>query len=481
MRFSRSQRSSNKLGAEPPPADSSAEALDDEAAEATNAEAPPYADHDRTGGKATTGTDYSSQIAPGGLAQPVLVPRWIQLVILPLALLGLWALARAAGTVLLIFLAASVMAIILNPLVKRFERLLPRGLAMVAVFVAFFGVLTGIGVLLANPIGNQVDRFSGDVPHLVHQANHDLDQLQRWLNRNGIKIHIEQQGQTALQTLQKKVTASSGSIVSYSRDLLAQLVTIGFDFVLTVVLTIYLLAYARQIGDLVRRIMPDGDGTPEDDFPLMIQRAVSGYVRGQLTFSLIMGASAALGLWLLGLLGIFPAGERYALFFGAFYGLMELFPYIGPVIGAIPAVAVALFNDPISALWVTLMFVGLQQLEGHVVAPQVFRISLHINPILVILALLIGYHLYGIVGALIALPIAASIRQTVVYLRRHLVLEPWSVARPPPGLLDLSGARCPNCGASLELEDAFCSECGARAELEAEKRGVEVGKQSESS
>jgi zinc-ribbon domain len=111
----------------------------------------------------------------------------------------------------------------------------------------------------------------------------------------------------------------------------------------------------------------------------------------------------------------------------------------------------------------------------------VFRISLHINPILVILALLIGYQIYGIVGALVALPIAASIRQTVVYLRRHLVLEPWSVARPPPGLLDLSGARCPNCGAGLELGDAFCRECGARAELGAEKRGVEVGKQSESS
>jgi predicted PurR-regulated permease PerM len=481
MRFSRSPRSSSKLAAEPPPADSSADEPGDEASEAREAAGPLYAEQDRTSRKATAGTDYRSQIAPGGLAEPVLVPRWIQLVVLPLALLGLWALARAAGTVLLIFLAASVMAIILNPLVKQFERLLPRGLAMVAVFVAFFAVLTGIGLLLANPIGNQVNRFEADVPHLINQANHDLDQLQRWLNRNGIKVHIEQQGQTALQSLQKKVLKSSGSIVSFSRDLLAQLVTIGFDVVLTVVLTIYLLAYGRQIGQLVRRIMPDGDGTPEDDFPTMIQRAVFGYVRGQLTFSLIMGASAGLGLWLLGLLGIFPAGENYAVFFGAFYGLMELFPYIGPVVGAVPAVAVALFNDPISAVWVALMFVGLQQLEGHLVAPQVFRISLHINPILVILALLIGYQLYGFVGALIALPIATSIRQTVVYLRRHLVLEPWSVARPPPALLDLSGARCPNCGAGLELEDAFCRECGAPAELEAEKRGVEVGKQSESS
>jgi predicted PurR-regulated permease PerM len=419
-----------------------------------------------------SGESYADPIRSAGLTQPVVVPRWIQLVVLPLALVGFWAVVRASGTVLLIFLAASVMAIILNPLVERFERFLPRGLAMVAVFLAFFAVLTGIGVLLANPISNQIDRFAADVPHLVHKANHDLDQLQRWLNRNGIKIQIEQQGQTALQTLQKKILKSSGSIVSFSRDLLAQVLQVGIDFVLAVVLTIYLLAYARQIGNLVRRIMPPGDGTPEDDYPLMIQRAVSGYVRGQLTFSLIMGASVALALWLFGLVGIFPAGEQYALFFGAFYGLMELFPYIGPVIGAVPAVAVALFNDPISALWVTLLFIGLQQLEGHIVAPQVFRISLHINPILVILSLLIGYQLYGIVGALVALPVAASIRQTVVYLRRHLVLEPWS-GRRRTGVLDLSGARCPHCGAALEFGDAYCGTCGTPTALE-------VGKQSDS-
>jgi predicted PurR-regulated permease PerM len=136
----------------------------------------------------------------------------------------------------------------------------------------------------------------------------------------------------------------------------------------------------------------------------------------------------------IGTLGIFPAGAHYAVFFGAFYGLMELIPYVGPIVGAAPPVLVALFNHPISAVWVTLLFIALQQLEGHVVAPQVFRISLRINPILVILALLIGYQIYGIAGALLALPVAAVIRETALYLRRHLVLEPWGTAGPETGL-----------------------------------------------
>ncbi len=392
---------------------------------------------------------------------PVVVPRWIQLVVLPLALLALWALARAAGTVLLILLAASTVALILNPLVKVLVRRgLPRGLAIFVLYVGVFAFVGGLGVLLANPVSTQVSRLEHDVPQYVSQANHSLASLQRWLDARGIHVQIQRQGQTALQTLQHNILKRSSDIVSFSRDLLTQVVTTGFDLVLIFVLSIYLLIYGDQIGELVKRIMPPGDGTPEDDFPLLVQRAVFGYVRGQLLFSLIMGASAAVALYIFGVLGIFPPGRNLAVFFGAFYGLMEFIPYIGPIIGPLPAVLVALFVHPISAVWVILLFVGLQQLEGHVVAPQLFRISLRINPILVILSLLLGFKLYGIAGALLALPIAAVVRQTVVYLRRHLVLEPWGTLGS--GVIANVGVdRCPDCGASSGARDSYCRSCGA--------------------
>jgi predicted PurR-regulated permease PerM len=363
---------------------------------------------------------------------PMVLPRWMQLVLLPLALVGLWALARAAGTVLLILVAASTFALILNPLVKQLGRRgVPRGLAILLVYLGLLAVLGGIGVLLANPVGTQVERFSNNVPNIIRHANHDLANVQHFFNTHGIKIQIERQGQNALQTLEHDVLKNSGSIVSFTRDLLGKLIALSFDLVLVLVLSIYLLVYAKDIGTLVRQIMPPGDGTPADDYPVLVQRAVLGYVRGQLLFSLIMGSSAALCLWIIGLIGIFPDGAHYAIFFGAFYGVMELVPYIGPFLGALPAVLVALFTDPISALWVALLFVALQQLEGHVVAPQVFRISLRINPILVILSLLLGFQLYGIAGALVALPVVAVLRETSIYLRRHMVLEPWGTPAPP--------------------------------------------------
>jgi predicted PurR-regulated permease PerM len=364
--------------------------------------------------------------APSSPPLRAVVPRWVQLVLLPLTLVLIWAVAKAAGKVLVIFIVAALIALILNPIVAFVQRgRIPRGLAVLAVYLAFFLALAGVGILLANPISNQVESFSHNVPHLIDQANKSLAELQQTANENGIHVHFIKQGHTALQTLGEKVIKGSSSIVSFGGGLLTEIVTAGFDLILVFVLSVYMLLYGERIGAVIRRVMPRGDGTPADDYPTLVQRAVARYVGGQLLFSVVMGTTAALGLYLFGVLGIFPDGRKYAVVFGIFYGLMELIPYVGPIIGALPAVLVALFNDPISALWVTLLFVGLQQIEGHFVAPQIFGHTLRINPLLVIFALLLGLQVHGIVGALIALPILSVLRETAVYLYRHIEFEPW--------------------------------------------------------
>jgi putative heme transporter len=362
--------------------------------------------------------------APTGV-QRVVIRRWVQAVLLPLALLGLWVLARAAGTLFLVIVIACLVALIVAPPVRILERVMPRGLAIVTVYLAVVAVFVGVGFLLVSPVSTQIRHFEHNLPELTRHANRDLDNLQKFLDQHGIKVHLKKQGQSALTTVQKDLLKRSGAIVDFSRGLLTQIVTIGFDLVLILVLSIYMLVYGRQIGELVRRLMPAGDGTPADDYPRLVQQAVFGYVRGQLIFSLVMGGSATLVLYVFGWVGLFPAGKNYAAFFGAFYGLMEFIPYIGPIIGPIPALLVALFENPLSAVWLLIAFIALQQLEGHVVSPQVFGHALRINPIVIIISLLIGDALYGIVGSLVALPVAAVIRQTAVYLRDHTVFESW--------------------------------------------------------
>jgi predicted PurR-regulated permease PerM len=282
---------------------------------------------------------------------------------------------------------------------------------------------------VANPISNQVKTFSNNLPHIVDEANERIASLQEELNEHGIHVHLVKQGKTALQTFQDKIAKSASKLASFGGGLLTEAASAVFDLVLVFVLSVYMLLYGEHIGKLIRRLLPDGDGTPADDYPHLVQRAVSRYVGGQLLFSLIMGLSTGIALYLFGVLGIFPDGEKYAIAFAVFYGVMELVPYIGPILGAAPPVLVALFTKPISALWLVLLFIGLQQLEGHVVAPQVFGHTLRINPILVIFALLLGLHVDGIVGALVALPILSVARETVVYLSRHLTLESWDRSR----------------------------------------------------
>src|ERR1044072_1418494 len=205
-----------------------------------------------------------------------------------------------------------------------------------------------------------------------------------------------------------------------------------------------MLIYGHRIGAVARTLVPPGDGSPDDDFPTRIQAALFGYVRGQVLFSLIMGTSAGLMLFCLGSVGIFPDGKTYAIAFGAWFGFAEMIPYVGPAVGGFPPVVIAALSDnPIDAVWLIIAFTILQQLEGHVVAPNVFGQALRINPLLVIFDLLLGGELAGFLGAFLALPIAAIVRETIVYLHTHVTFQRWDLpaeAPPPPPQM-----HCPEC------------------------------------
>src|SRR3954468_5155151 len=132
---------------------------------------------------------------PPARVAPVVVPRWIQLVVLPLALLGAWAVARAAGPVLLLFIIASLIALLLNPFVELLRRArFPRGAAVAAVFLALVMGLVGLGLLLADPVANPRAGIC-DAP------NGPLADFRGWLDRNGVDLQVSKPGSTAVETL----------------------------------------------------------------------------------------------------------------------------------------------------------------------------------------------------------------------------------------------------------------------------------------
>src|SRR5439155_20896879 len=153
---------------------------------------------------------------------------------------------------------------------------------------------------------------------------------------------------------------------------------------------------------------------------------------GQALVSLIIGTSAGVGLWVLGVVGALPHGQKYALLFGAFVAITELIPYLGPWLGSIPPFLYALVVHPVSAIWVALLFLAIHQVEGHVVVPNVMGNALRLHPLLVIFGLLAGGEIYGLPGALIALPLLAAARAMWEFFHERLGLEPWDDTKTLP-------------------------------------------------
>jgi predicted PurR-regulated permease PerM len=162
-----------------------------------------------------------------------------------------------------------------------------------------------------------------------------------------------------------------------------------------------------------------------------MERAVAGYVRGQVLLSLIIGTSAGIGMWVLGTVGLVPGADKYAVLFGAWVAVMELIPYLGPWLGAIPPIIYALVVHPISAVWVALLFLGIHQIEGHIVVPNVMGSALRLHPLLVIFGLLAGGELYGLPGILVALPFLAVMRALWEFFGERVQFDSWEGGAVP--------------------------------------------------
>jgi predicted PurR-regulated permease PerM len=132
------------------------------------------------------------------------------------------------------------------------------------------------------------------------------------------------------------------------------------------------------------------------------------------------------------MVGAMPNGQKYAAAFGAWAAITELIPYIGPWLGAAPAVLYALVQDPLSAVWVALLFLGIQQLEGHIIVPKVMGHTLRLHPLLVIFGLLAGGEIYGFPGILVALPLLAALRAAWEFFSERVTFEKWTVAGGGP-------------------------------------------------
>jgi predicted PurR-regulated permease PerM len=373
-----------------------------------------------------------------GPGPTIQIPRWIQLVGLPVLLLLAFLMAGTLGHVLFLFLTASVIAFMLNPLVRDVTRLkVPRALAVTIVYAIFAAtvaaLLIAIGVVAFDQARNAAQRLDDyvTVEDVAGEtaAERDVDDLQAWLDDHGLeRIQIREQVNETIDGLSAgEISGYAQEAIEFAQGAAISVVLLLFSLILIVVISIYMLLDMPRLERSIDTRFPPHAGPP---LTQQIESALWGYVKGQAILSTVIGTSAGVGMWILGETGLVEGAAEYALLFGLWTAFIEVIPYIGPWLSAVPPVIYALVVDPIGVVWVAALFLFIYQVEGHIVVPNVMASALRLHPLLVIFGLLAGGELYGIAGVLVALPTMAGLRAIWGFFRPRVSLESWDERSP---------------------------------------------------
>lgn len=357
------------------------------------------------------------------------IPRWVQMVGLPVLALFAWFTASALIQVIFIFVAATIVSLMINPLVKRLESIkIPRFIGVFIVFLALLAILVLFLVLVIPPTINQLEELVNNLPDYTSIIRKHVDGWKSSIESLNLPFDASSEVDKIVDRIETAAVDLGSLLLEYSINFVSMVTTLF----LMVVITIYMLLDARRIGRVVRRLFPSDHQDEADEFIKRSERAVTHWVRAQALLSLLIGISSGLGIWLLGATGVWPQGAQYSVFFGAWAGLMEFIPYIGPILAAVPPVFLAFFTSPWVSLAVILVFVFIQQVEGHVLIPNIMGQAVGVHPLVVIFAVLAGANMFGIPGMLLALPIVALVRELLSFFKPRISLEKWQPAAQMP-------------------------------------------------
>lgn len=351
------------------------------------------------------------------------IPRWLQVAALPVVVFLAVYVARSMSHAVFAFIMATLIALLLNPVVMALKRArIPRGIGATLVYLAFVGLLVLVLILALPPLLNQLNNLLARLPQFDASFRQWLQGVQDYLAARDIVIDLIAEWDRIGEWFAGQWTSLAGTLFSVGVGVAGGLA----NFVIIVITSFYMLVDGKRIFRFLVRLVP-GDEATSETYLLGLQTSFTRYVKGQLLLGVAVGLASGLGVWILGwrVVNIWPEGAPYALLFGVWAGITELIPYVGPWLGAIPPVILALFHSPAAAIWVAVIYFSIQQLEGHILVPNIMGASLGVHPLVVIFAVLAGAQIAGILGMLAVLPILAMLKHTMSYYKFKLSKAPW--------------------------------------------------------
>ena len=309
-------------------------------------------------------------------------------------------------TVLGMLFISVFLAIALAPLVEFLNRHgVKRSLAIVLTYLMLIAAVFGIGLLVVPPVASGVNNFVGNVPHYVQDLRNSKT-FRRYDDKYKITPTLEKQA--------KKLPTHVSDAVSGLRDVTVGVFGTIVQLVTILVMTFFLLVDGKRILRFLSEQLGPEHGQRAGRIGQDVYRAVGGYVAGNVLISVIAGISSYIVMTILGL----PFAGPLAVL----VGLFDLIPLVGSTIaGAVVAIVAAIVGFPTKLIIWVIFLIVYQQVENNVLQPVVYRRTVAIHPLIVIVAVLIGGTLLGILGALLAIPIAATVQ--------ILVKEYWQYRR----------------------------------------------------
>ncbi|MCD6149502.1 AI-2E family transporter [bacterium] len=314
--------------------------------------------------------------------------------------LGLWFLYLIRDVIALFFVAILVMAAI-EPSVNWLQgRKIPRSLSVLTVYIVLFLILGISASFLAPALISQFKDFSQDLPAYSEKVAGAFSRVKNFTESQGFNFNT----QNFLENLSESLSQSSAKIFSTTVGVFS-----GFlSFVVIFSVAFYMSVKEKGMEKFLKSITPGGYKKQVVSVAEKIKAKIGRWMVGQLFLMFV--------IFILDFIALYLIGVPYALILAIIGGLLEIIPYLGPIIATILATLVGFLISPAKGLLVLLFYILIQQAENHIITPQIMKKAVGLNPVAVILALLIGVKVAGVLGAILAVPTATAIGVIAEYL-----------------------------------------------------------------
>lgn len=319
-------------------------------------------------------------------------------------------IVRVGFLIILPFVIGGFITYLLHPIVEKLhEKGLHRGLAIFLIYFLFFGGI-GFGIYKGIPAFiSQVRDLADSAPILAEQYRNWINELQSHTRKwpDGLQEKIND-GIIGFET-------RLNSLLTIIVDSLLNFLNFAFAIMIIPFIAFYMLKDFTVIKRAVWYITPKSWRRKGTRFLRDIDESLGSYIRGQLFVCLIIGSLSSILFWIFHL--------KYPLLLGMIIGVTNVIPYFGPIIGAIPAVIIAATGS-VKLVIITIVIVfGLQFLEGNILSPYIVGKSLHMHPLMIMIALTAGGEIGGIIGMIIAVPVLVVLKVSILHAKNHFARE----------------------------------------------------------